>query len=68
MYNLSLREDWKTSKKFCKSIIGKISMQIYRIYLMCFKFVGSDDDLDCKQSVKRNGIGEYNGKAMNGKA
>lgn len=35
---------------------------------MCFKFVGSDDDLDCKQSVKRNGIGEYNGKAMNGKA
>nr|CAH7741324.1 unnamed protein product [Callosobruchus chinensis] len=22
MYNLSLREDWKTSKKFCRSIIG----------------------------------------------
>lgn len=22
MYNLSLREDWKTSKKFCKSITG----------------------------------------------
>nr|CAI5852479.1 unnamed protein product [Callosobruchus analis] len=22
MYNLSLREDWKTSKKFCRSIVG----------------------------------------------
>lgn len=50
MYNLSLREDWKTSKKFFKSIMD------------------TEDDLDCKQSIKRNGVGGYNGKAMNGKA
>lgn len=23
MFNLSLREDWKTSKKFCRSVIGR---------------------------------------------
>lgn len=35
MFNLSLREDWKTSKKFCKSITaGNFSLQFFITHLL----------------------------------
>ncbi|KAJ8955144.1 hypothetical protein NQ318_009037 [Aromia moschata] len=60
MYNLSLREDWKTSKKFCRSITGPEDSRC-------------SNKTEVKVNGHVNGIdykchGVMNGKAVNGKA
>ncbi|CAH1101661.1 unnamed protein product [Psylliodes chrysocephalus] len=59
MYNLSLREDWKTSKKFCRSVTDSD-----------FSKYPSDQDHGerLKHLYKNINHGNLNGKAMNGKA
>jgi hypothetical protein len=61
MYNLSLREDWKTSKKFwAYAPAPKIRDRRY-------EGDGLSNGFDCKKSLKMNGH-DVKGKECNGKA
>ncbi|CAG9863849.1 unnamed protein product [Phyllotreta striolata] len=56
MYNLSLREDWKTSKKFCRSVTDS-------------DFSKYPPNEDRGEAIKKlYNYGNLNGKTMNGKA
>ncbi|XP_074029359.1 TRPL translocation defect 14 [Leptinotarsa decemlineata] len=60
MYNLSLREDWKTSKKFCASLIEP------EIATDQLKNFHDSTEVLVKSYIYNNG--DLNGKPMNGKA
>lgn len=59
MYNLSLREDWKTSKKFCKFSGGKEDIPNGHTNVIDVSIHHADD-------VKGNGL--PNGKTISSKA
>ncbi|RZC34397.1 uncharacterized protein BDFB_003019, partial [Asbolus verrucosus] len=65
MFNLSLREDWKTSKKFCFYPRGP---QDYGYDGDSNKINGLSNGFDCKKSLKMNGHADVKGKECNGKA
>ncbi|XP_018562713.1 TRPL translocation defect protein 14 isoform X2 [Anoplophora glabripennis] len=64
MYNLSLREDWKTSKKFYKSIIGPEDTPCTEIV----NVNGHTNGIDCKQSYRYKHEDTNVKPTMNGKA
>lgn len=68
MFNLSLREDWKNSKKFCfYPAIPQVSPSQLNGYEDVLKMNGLPNG-DCKKALKMNGHVEVKGKECNGKA
>ncbi|XP_049823554.1 TRPL translocation defect protein 14 isoform X2 [Aethina tumida] len=66
MYNLSLREDWKNSKKFFAPMTQGPQDVPYHDGK---KYNGMSNGHDCKQALKLNGHSELNGtNPVNGKA
>ncbi|CAH0554973.1 unnamed protein product [Brassicogethes aeneus] len=71
MYNLSLREDWRHSKKFCSSVNGPQDMAYQDEHDKDIPNLNRSisNGHDCKQALKLNGHSELNSSApMNGKA
>ncbi|CAG9815379.1 unnamed protein product [Phaedon cochleariae] len=66
MYNLSLREDWKTSKKFYRSIAEPDDSTVPPTQYPEIIQVDSKD-IDCKKSFNKYN-GHLNGGALNGEA
>ncbi|XP_072388371.1 TRPL translocation defect protein 14 isoform X1 [Diabrotica undecimpunctata] len=59
MFNLSLREDWKTSKKFCRSVTDSDFSKLS---------TSENHEATMKQLYNNVNHGNLNGKPMNGKA
>ncbi|KAJ3642808.1 hypothetical protein Zmor_025561 [Zophobas morio] len=70
MFNLSLREDWKTSKKFCFYTPGPQDIPTHDAghEITNSQGGGLPNGLDCKKVLKMNGHTDVKGKECNGKA
>lgn len=68
MFNLSLREDWTTSKKFCFYPSGPQDTPSHDYNYEKEKMEAHSNGLDCKKALKMNGHGDVKGKECNGKA